>query len=297
MSLSGGISSAWTRRRTTSSTTGVATAVAAGNGDVLGRRRECLQLLARARSGRDDDQRHRQHRHEGLVGELRELRRPVRTGRRTSPPPGTRRTRRRTRSAARRWRRRTPLGWRPSTWRRTRRPRRPAVRDALYNATTKGVVDLLQHHQQPPALQPLLGSGGGTAPTAAFSGTPTSGQAPMNVQFTDSSTGSPTSWSWSFGDGGSSTTQSPSHTYTARAPTPSADGNERVRFGPGVKTNYITCRRRQRRRPLRRQWRRQPDANGDANSDPARSRSACARTRSRGTRPPTSRGRAPPGRT
>src|SRR2546428_657216 len=55
-------------------------------------------------------------------------------------------------------------------------------------------------------------------PTAQFSGTPTSGQAPLAVQFTDESSpgGSPiTSWSWSFGDGGTSTAQSPSHTYTA----------------------------------------------------------------------------------
>jgi len=55
-------------------------------------------------------------------------------------------------------------------------------------------------------------------PTALFSGSPTSGPAPLTVQFTDQSTpgNSPiTSWSWSFGDGGSSAAQSPSHTYTA----------------------------------------------------------------------------------
>src|SRR3989442_3129347 len=55
------------------------------------------------------------------------------------------------------------------------------------------------------------------APTAQFSGTPTSGQAPLAVQFTDESTAgtSPiTSRSWTFGDGGTSTAQNPSHTYT-----------------------------------------------------------------------------------
>ncbi|HEQ97927.1 MAG TPA: PKD domain-containing protein [candidate division Zixibacteria bacterium] len=51
-------------------------------------------------------------------------------------------------------------------------------------------------------------------PTANFSGNPTSGFAPLTVQFTDMSTGSPTSWSWDFGDGvGTSTVQNPSYTY------------------------------------------------------------------------------------
>jgi PKD repeat protein len=51
-------------------------------------------------------------------------------------------------------------------------------------------------------------------PTADFSGSPTSGEASLNVSFTDSSTGNPTSWSWDFGDGSSSTAQNPTHTYT-----------------------------------------------------------------------------------
>jgi PKD repeat protein len=51
-------------------------------------------------------------------------------------------------------------------------------------------------------------------PTADFSGTPTSGTAPLTVAFTDSSTGSPTSWSWTFGDGATSTAQNPTHTYS-----------------------------------------------------------------------------------
>ena len=54
-----------------------------------------------------------------------------------------------------------------------------------------------------------------SAPVAHFSGTPTSGVAPLTVAFSDSSTGSPTSWSWTFGDGGTSTTRNPSHTYAA----------------------------------------------------------------------------------
>ena len=52
-------------------------------------------------------------------------------------------------------------------------------------------------------------------PVANFSGSPTSGTAPLTVNFTDSSTNTPTSWSWTFGDGGSSTAQNPSHQYTS----------------------------------------------------------------------------------
>jgi PKD repeat protein len=59
---------------------------------------------------------------------------------------------------------------------------------------------------------------GGTtpaAPTGAFTASTTSGTAPLPVQFTDTSTGSPTSWAWTFGDGGTSTAQNPSHTFAA----------------------------------------------------------------------------------
>jgi serine protease len=56
---------------------------------------------------------------------------------------------------------------------------------------------------------------GNNPPVAAFSGTPTSGYAPLTVTFTDASTNNPTSWSWTFGDGGTSTAQNPSHTYTS----------------------------------------------------------------------------------
>jgi len=51
-------------------------------------------------------------------------------------------------------------------------------------------------------------------PVAAFSASPTSGKAPLNVAFTDKSTGSPASWQWSFGDGSRSFVQNPVHKYT-----------------------------------------------------------------------------------
>lgn len=53
------------------------------------------------------------------------------------------------------------------------------------------------------------------APVAQFNAAPLSGTAPLNVAFTDASTGSISSWSWSFGDGGTSTLASPSHSYAA----------------------------------------------------------------------------------
>ena len=55
----------------------------------------------------------------------------------------------------------------------------------------------------------------GMAPNAAFTGEPTTGNAPMSVVFTDHSTGYPTSWNWNFGDGQGSTQQNPVHTYWA----------------------------------------------------------------------------------
>lgn len=52
-------------------------------------------------------------------------------------------------------------------------------------------------------------------PVANFSASPTSGYAPLTVNFTDQSTGSPTSWNWNFGNGSiNSTVQSPTHTYS-----------------------------------------------------------------------------------
>ncbi|MDD4455401.1 MAG: PKD domain-containing protein, partial [Candidatus Methanomethylophilaceae archaeon] len=52
-------------------------------------------------------------------------------------------------------------------------------------------------------------------PTANFTANATSGTAPLTVQFTDLSTGDPTTWFWDFGDGATSTKRHPVHTYTA----------------------------------------------------------------------------------
>lgn len=55
--------------------------------------------------------------------------------------------------------------------------------------------------------------------SAKFTGTPTSGVAPLPVQFTDASVGGVTAWAWDFGDGSSANTQYPAHTQpTASTP-------------------------------------------------------------------------------
>jgi PKD repeat protein len=80
-----------------------------------------------------------------------------------------------------------------------------------------------------------------TVPTANFSASATSGVAPLNVQFTDTSTGSPTSWAWTFGDGGTSTAKNPSHvfadpgTYTVTLTATNSLGSDAE-----TKTNLIT---------------------------------------------------------
>jgi monoamine oxidase len=52
-----------------------------------------------------------------------------------------------------------------------------------------------------------------SAPTADFSASVTSGSAPLEVDFTDLSSQTPTGWSWNFGDTGTSAGQHPTHQY------------------------------------------------------------------------------------
>jgi PKD repeat protein len=79
------------------------------------------------------------------------------------------------------------------------------------------------------------------APVAGFNGTPTSGETPLTVNFTDASTNSPTSWSWDFGDGGTSTAQNPSHQYTSAGTyTVSLTATNSCGSDIETKTDYIT---------------------------------------------------------
>jgi PKD repeat protein len=64
-----------------------------------------------------------------------------------------------------------------------------------------------------------LVDGGGTttptAPTASFSPSAVQGPSPLKVDFTNTSTGAPTSFAWDFGDGTTSTAQTPpTHTFS-----------------------------------------------------------------------------------
>ncbi len=82
----------------------------------------------------------------------------------------------------------------------------------------------------------------GNAPVANFSGTPTTGAAPLAVSFTDSSTNSPTAWSWTFGDTNTSTAQNPSHTYSsAGSYTVALTATNAFGNNTNTKTNYITA--------------------------------------------------------
>ncbi len=59
-----------------------------------------------------------------------------------------------------------------------------------------------------------MGTLGSSAPVANFTSNVTSGNRPLDVAFTDKSTGNPTAWNWNFGDGTNSTQQNPMHTYS-----------------------------------------------------------------------------------
>jgi len=81
------------------------------------------------------------------------------------------------------------------------------------------------------------------APVAEFSATPTSGEAPLTVNFTDQSINSSTSWSWTFGDGAETSIQQHSvHTYTtAGVYTVTLTAVNATGANTITKTNYITA--------------------------------------------------------
>jgi PKD repeat protein len=80
-------------------------------------------------------------------------------------------------------------------------------------------------------------------PVAAFSGTPTSGCAPLTVAFTDQSVNNPNSWNWTFfgGTPGTSTQQNPTVVYgTAGSFNVSLTVSNGVGSNTSTQINYIT---------------------------------------------------------
>jgi len=75
---------------------------------------------------------------------------------------------------------------------------------------------------------------------ASFTASPVSGQPPLTVHFTDTSTGNPIGWTWDFGDGSGAAIQSPDHIYaTAGIYTVSLTVTNAIGSNKVVKKNFI----------------------------------------------------------
>ena len=71
-------------------------------------------------------------------------------------------------------------------------------------------------------------------PVAGFSATPTRGEAPLSVSFTDESKGDIAAWQWEFGDGTVGRDQNPEHEYTS----PGTYAVKLIVTGPGGKAAH-----------------------------------------------------------
>jgi PKD repeat protein len=120
------------------------------------------------------------------------------------------------------------------------------AQNPTYGYTATGVYTVALQVSGPGGTDPLTYSNYITVTPASvhanFSGTPTSGVAPLVVDFTNLSTGDFTTSSWTFGDGGTSIASSPTYTYTA----PGVYTVTLQVSGPGgthtvTRTNYITA--------------------------------------------------------
>jgi PKD repeat protein len=79
-------------------------------------------------------------------------------------------------------------------------------------------------------------------PVVSFTADMRSGTIPFTIQFTDTSSNTPTSWLWSFGDGSSSTEKNPAHIYTAAGTyTVSLTATNEAGNNSNVASNYITA--------------------------------------------------------
>ncbi|MBI4945394.1 MAG: PKD domain-containing protein [Bacteroidetes bacterium] len=86
-----------------------------------------------------------------------------------------------------------------------------------------------------------LGGEASAQVNADFIGSTTSGCGSVCVNFTDKSTGSPTTWNWNFGDGSTATIKNPQHCYvTAKTYTVTLTASKQGSTDTEVKKNYIT---------------------------------------------------------
>jgi len=84
--------------------------------------------------------------------------------------------------------------------------------EATHNSAPSTVPGAVQSGQR--AAQEIQATLGTLPGTTSFSASVTSGTAPLEISFSDTSSGFPTAWLWDFGDGTTSDLQNPTHTYT-----------------------------------------------------------------------------------
>ena len=86
----------------------------------------------------------------------------------------------------------------------------PAFAPRLVVSYTPPVVSLITVEEPPLPLNLTIPN----PPSAAFAANAATGDAPLAVQFTDTSTGDIAGYAWNFGDGATSADQNPAHTYS-----------------------------------------------------------------------------------
>ena len=115
-----------------------------------------------------------------------------------------------------------------------------AVSLAIVSTSSNSALYSSREAANAPTLVVTVADGPSLPPVAAFVGAPTSGSSPLAVQFTDTSSGSPTSWAWDFQNDGvvDATVRNPLFTYLAAGSydvslraTNAAGGNTTTQFG------------------------------------------------------------------